>query len=84
MFIFVEAEVTPRPTCFAFTPPRPVSAFAPEAVCVVWYIMSLNLTEEDLNPTVFTFAMLLPITSILLWCVFNPATPEYNDLIIMK
>ena len=78
----IDAVDTPRPICFALIPPVPVRAFGPLAPWVVWYIISLKVTEDDLNATVFTFAILLPITSILDWCVFKPATPEYNDLII--
>ena len=36
----------------------------------------LKVMELDLKAVVFTFAILLPITSILVWCVLSPATPE--------
>ena len=83
ILVVVDPKATPRPICFALIPPVPVKALAPEALCVVWYIISLNVTDDDLNAKVFTLAILLPITSILIWCVFNPDTPEYNDLIII-
>ena len=79
----IDAVDTPRPICFALIPPVPVRAFGPLAPWVVWYIISLKVTEEDLNATVFTFAILLPITSILVWCVLRPDTAENNDLIIV-
>ena len=39
--------LTPRPICFALTPPRPVAAFAPEAPEMVWYIISLKVTPDE-------------------------------------
>jgi len=39
--------------------------------------------ELDLYAVVLTFAILLPITSILVWWVLSPATPEKSDLIIV-
>ena len=65
MDILVAAVDTPRPICLAFIPPVPVTVLVPEALLVVWYRISLKVTLDDLNPTVFTLAMLLPITSIL-------------------
>ena len=65
MLIFVEPVATPRPICFALVPP--VVSVAPDAACVVWYIISLKVTDEDLNATVLTLAILLPITSIFVW-----------------
>jgi hypothetical protein len=41
-----------------------VVAVAPDAPDVVWYMMSANVVEDDLNATVLTLEMLLPITSI--------------------
>jgi hypothetical protein len=41
-----------------------VLAVAAEAGATVWLYMSWNITRLDLNPTVLTLAMLLPITSI--------------------
>jgi hypothetical protein len=35
-----------------------------------------------LKPTVLTLAMLLPITSILVWCERKPDTLENMDIII--
>jgi hypothetical protein len=61
----VEPVVTPRPICLALIPPVPASEFAPDAPDKVWYMIELKVTLEDLNATVFTFEMLLPITSIL-------------------
>ena len=83
ILIMVDAVLTPRPTCLALTPPVPVDASPPDAVDIVWYISSLNLTLEALNASVFTLAILLPITSILVWCVLRPDTAENNDLIIV-
>jgi hypothetical protein len=74
---------TPRPICLGFTPPVPVLALAPLALCVVWLISAAKVMELDLYATVLTFAMLLPITSILVWCALRPDTPAKSDLIIV-
>lgn len=34
---------------------------------------------EDLNPTVPTLAILLPMTSIFFWNALRPLTPAFND-----
>ncbi len=81
--VLIAPVVTPRPICLALIPPVPVSALAPDADCVVWYIKSRNVTDCDLYPVVLTLAILLPITSIFVWCVLRPATPEKSDLIII-
>ena len=65
IFTAVAPDFTPRPICFAFFPPVPAAPFPAEAPDVVWYIISLKRTEDALKASVFTFAMLLPITSIL-------------------
>lgn len=65
MLTDVAPVVTPRPICLAFTPPVPAAPFPADAEDVVCYIISLNLTEDDLKASVLTFAILLPITSIL-------------------
>ena len=36
MAVLIAAALAPRPICLALIPPRPVSALAPEAACVVW------------------------------------------------
>jgi hypothetical protein len=43
----------------------------------------LKVTRLDLNATVFTFATLLPITSIRTWWFRSPATPEKSERIMM-
>lgn len=37
---------------------------------------SWNSTEEPLKPAVFTLAMLLPVTSSIVWCERSPEIPE--------
>jgi len=74
----------PRPICFAFTPPvvpAPVPLAAAAALMVSLY-KSLKVTVLFLKPTVFTLAMLLPITSMRVWWLRSPVTPENNERII--
>ena len=78
--VLMAPDFAPRPIWRAFIPP--VVSVALDARCVVWYIKSLKVIDCDLKDVVLTFAMLLPITSILTWWVLSPATPEKSDLII--
>ena len=84
ILVLMAPAFTPSPICLALVPPTPVSALGPLARLVVWLISALNVMELDLYAVVFTLAMLLPITSILVWCVLSPDTPEKSDLIIVK
>jgi hypothetical protein len=61
--VSIVETIMPRPTCCGFTPPTSsVGLAAPERV---WESMSWKFTRPFLNPVVFTLAMLLPRTSIL-------------------
>ena len=72
----------PRPTCLGFVPPMlPFGADAPERFCE---IISAKVTRLDLNPVVLTFAMLLPMTSMRVWCPLSPETPENMERCIMN
>src|SRR5690606_3838228 len=72
---------TPRPTCCGLVPPRvPMGAVAAR---IVSYSMSLKVTRLALNPTVLTLAMLLPMTSMRVWWVKSPETPENSDRIMV-
>ena len=78
----MDAVSTPRPTCWAFLPPK--VAEGPDAVLIVWLIASLNVTLPFLKPCVLTLAMLLPITSSFVCIFFIPLIPEYKDRNIFK
>src|SRR3954467_5294844 len=64
-FVVIAATLTPRPTCAGFVPPR-FCAGAPPAR-ITWDSVSWKTVWLPLNPTVLTLAMLLPVTSILVW-----------------
>src|SRR5262245_26545195 len=59
------ATCTPRPCCIGFVPPIPPLAGVPGRS--VSEKRSENSARDSLNPVVFEFARLLPITSIQLW-----------------
>src|SRR3989304_3073505 len=49
---------------------------------MVWLRRSWKVSPEALNPLVFTFAMLLPITSSQSWWPRRPETPEKSARIM--
>jgi hypothetical protein len=55
----------PRPIWIGLMPPR--SPGGRDAPWRSWAKASAKVTRELLKPTVFTFAMLFPITSIRAW-----------------
>src|SRR5437763_1196887 len=65
---------TPMPTCDGFEPPKPVLGLP--APLMVWLSRSSKTAWLDLNPVVLTLAMLLPITSIIVWWDRRPETAE--------
>ncbi|BCS80468.1 hypothetical protein CaldiYA01_04280 [Caldicellulosiruptor diazotrophicus] len=67
MFISTDATDTPRPICIGFEPPLPEDVSGADADFKTEANTEANVTLLDLNPTVFTLAMLSPITSILVW-----------------
>jgi len=70
----------PVPTWVGLAPPRlPRGAVAPFRSCV---IVSSKVTRDDLYPTVFTLATLLPITSIRVELIDRPETPEKRERIM--
>ncbi|MNU63068.1 hypothetical protein D3C71_523130 [compost metagenome] len=81
--VSTEPIEVPKPICFELTPPL-VPSTGVVTPDTVWLIISLNMTRPDLKPTVLTLAMLLPITSSLVWKPRIPDTPEYMDLNIEK
>jgi hypothetical protein len=64
-----ESEL-PRPTCAV-----------PAEVATVWLRISWKVTRLALKPTVFTLAMLSPMTVMAFPKVLSPLTPENNELV---
>jgi hypothetical protein len=71
------ATSTPRPIWAGFVPP--VSACAPPAPLTSCESVSWNCTADDLNAVVLTLAMLLPVTSSIVWWERRPEIPEYSE-----
>ena len=68
------ATCTPRPIWAGLVPPwSGVAAPAPWVICES---VSWKRTADDLNAVVFTLAMLLPVTSSMVWCERRPEIPE--------
>ena len=55
----------------------------PDVPFTDWYRTSSNVARLPLNPTVFTFAMLLPTTLIDELFAIRPLMPEKNELNIV-
>src|SRR5919107_4054174 len=72
--VVIAATLTPRPTCAGFVPPR-FCAGAPPAR-ITWDSVSWKTVWLPLKPTVLTLAMLLPVTSIFVWCARRPEMAE--------
>src|SRR6478752_2838842 len=75
--VLTPATRTPRPICAGLLPPdSPCGAEAPWVICerVSW-----NWVVEDLKPAVLTLAMLLPVTSSMVWWARRPEIPEYSE-----
>jgi len=77
----VAATFTPRPPCVGLT--VPVEALASEPASCSWDRVSANSTRLALKPVVLTFAMLLPITSAMVWCARRPETAENIERIMI-
>ena len=76
----IEATLVPRPIWMALDPPWPAPPEpAPERV---WLRASWNVMTEALKPAVFTLAMLLPTTSIIVWCDRRPEIPANIERIM--
>src|SRR5688500_12722500 len=72
--VVIAATLTPGPTCAGFVPPR-FAAGAPPAR-ITWDSVSGKTVWLPLKPTVLTLAMLLPVTSILVWWARRPEMAE--------
>src|SRR5215204_7536689 len=72
--VVVAATLTPRPTCAGFVPPRSAAGAPPARM--TWDRVSWKTVCDPLKPTVLTLAMLLPVTSILVWCARRPEMAE--------
>src|SRR4051794_36078599 len=72
--VVMAATLTPRPTCAGFVPPRSAAGAPPARI--TWDSVSWKTVWLDLKPTVLTLAMLLPVTSILVWCARRPEMAE--------
>src|SRR5215203_5203499 len=72
--VVMAATFAPRPTCAGFVPPRSAAGAPPARMTcdsVSWKTVWLAL-----KPTVLTLAMLLPVTSILVWWARRPEMAE--------
>src|SRR5689334_23110384 len=73
----VAASWTPRPTWIGLVPPR--LALAADAPVSIWLRVSWNTVELDLNPVVLALAMLLPVTSSMVWLTRRPEMPAKSE-----
>jgi hypothetical protein len=67
------ATSTPSPTWAGLVPPTP--SWGPAAPVVSCESVSWNWADDDLNAVVLTLAMLLPVTSSMVWCERRPEIP---------
>ena len=72
--VLMPATRVPRPTCAGLVPP--CCAVGAAAPCSSWLRVSWNRVWEDLKPAVLTLAMLLPVTSIIVWWDRSPLMEE--------
>src|SRR3954462_14137858 len=72
--VVMAATLTPSPTCAGFAPPRSAAGAPPARI--TWDSVSWKTVWLPLNPTVLTLAMLLPVTSILVWWARRPEMAE--------
>src|SRR3712207_6307181 len=72
--VVMPATLTPRPTCAGLVPPP--SAVGAEPLRMTWDRVSSKTVWELLKPTVLTLAMLLPVTSSLVWWARRPEMAE--------
>src|SRR6478609_3895889 len=73
----VAATWTPSPTWIGLVPPLPAPA-AP-APRMTWLRVSWKTVVEALKPTVLALAMLLPVTSSIVWLARRPLMPEKSE-----
>src|SRR5690349_15318488 len=73
----VAATCTPRPTWIGLVPPlAPLAAPAP---VMIWLRVSWKTTVLDLKPMVLALAMLLPVTSSIVWLARRPEMPANRE-----
>src|SRR3954454_6220538 len=72
--VVMAATFTPRPTWAGFVPPRFCAAAPPARM--TWDSVSWKTVWLPLYPTVLTLAMLLPVTSSLVWWARRPEMAE--------
>src|SRR3954451_13126888 len=76
-FVDVAAIWTPRPTWMGLTPP--LMGLADEAPVSIWLSVSWKTVALDLNPMVLALAMLLPVTSSIVWLTRSPLMPAKSE-----
>ena len=74
---FVAASWTPSPIWIGLVPPR--FGLAAAAPVSIWLRVSWKTVELDLKPVVFAFAMLLPVTSSMVWLTRSPEMPAKSE-----
>jgi hypothetical protein len=72
--VVMPATLTPRPTWAGLVPA--LSPCGEEPLRRTWDRVSSKTVVLLLKPTVFTLAMLLPVTSSFVWCAFRPEMAE--------
>src|SRR5919112_6636111 len=77
MFVEMPASCTPRPTWIGLVPPRGgLTALPPLSI---WLRVSWKIVVLPLKPIVFALAMLLPVTSSIVWLTRRPLIPEKRE-----
>src|SRR3712207_9218427 len=77
MLVEVAASWTPSPTWIGLVPPRGgLTALAPLSI---WLRVSWKIAVLPLKPIVFALAMLLPVTSSIVWLTRRPLMPAKRE-----
>src|SRR3712207_3036280 len=77
MLVEVAASWTPSPTWIGLVPPRGgLTALAPLSI---WLRVSWKIVVLPLNPMVLALAMLLPVTSSIVWLTRRPLMPAKSE-----
>src|SRR3954464_989169 len=76
-FVVMPATLTPSPTWAGLVPPA--CAVGAEPLRMTWDSVSSKTVWLLLKPTVLTLAMLLPVTSSLVWWARRPAIAEFIE-----
>ena len=75
--VAIPATLTPSPTWAGLV--LPTSALLPPAECSICERVSSNWVELALKPVVLTLAMLLAVTSSIVWWARRPEMPESSE-----